>query len=249
MARLRRLAFRNSELLWQTAIAVLSIYSIASCVLLEFDVLWLEAEYIINWVDLPLSLLFLTDFVICFSRAPNKARYFFVEFGWADLISSIPAILFFRVFRAVRLLRLLRFYKTFKSVNSLLVAFGSNVVRTTFLGMSLLCFFLVIIASIAILRVEDSPEANIHTPSDALWWSIVTLTTVGYGDKYPLSDPGRIIAVVLMISGTGLFGAFTAMLASLLLNNDSADPNEKILTEIDQLKSQLNRLERLLKEQ
>ena len=73
---------------------------------------------------------------------------------------------------------------------------------------------MVIFSSIAILQVETDPNSNIKTAEDAIWWAYVTITTVGYGDKFPVTTEGRIIAAVLMTVGVGLFGTFTAFLAS-----------------------------------
>lgn len=73
---------------------------------------------------------------------------------------------------------------------------------------------MVLFSSIAILQVEDSPNSNIKSAEDAIWWSYVTITTVGYGDKYPVTTEGRLIAAVLMTAGVGLFGTFTGFLAS-----------------------------------
>lgn len=74
---------------------------------------------------------------------------------------------------------------------------------------------MVIFSAIAILQVERDPNSNIKTAEDALWWSYVT-TTVGYGDRYPVTTEGRLIASVLMTAGVGLFGTFTAYIASFL---------------------------------
>lgn len=73
---------------------------------------------------------------------------------------------------------------------------------------------LVIFSAIAILQVETDTGSNIKTAEDAIWWAYVTVTTVGYGDKYPITTEGRIIAAVLMTCGVGLFGTFTAYIAS-----------------------------------
>lgn len=73
---------------------------------------------------------------------------------------------------------------------------------------------MVIFSAIAILQVEDDPNSNIKTAEDAIWWAYVTITTVGYGDKYPVTTEGRIIAAFLMTTGVGLFGTFTGFLAS-----------------------------------
>jgi len=72
-------------------------------------------------------------------------------------------------------------------------------------------------SSIAILQVETDPRSNIKTAEDALWWSYTTITTVGYGDLYPVTAEGRLIAIVVMTFGVGLFGTFTAYIASVFV--------------------------------
>lgn len=73
---------------------------------------------------------------------------------------------------------------------------------------------MIIFSSIIILQVEKAPGSNIFTAGDALWWAFVTITTVGYGDLYPVTLEGRLVAVILMTTGVGLFGTFTAFVAS-----------------------------------
>ncbi|WP_306171340.1 potassium channel family protein [Porphyromonas gingivalis] len=79
---------------------------------------------------------------------------------------------------------------------------------------------------IAILQVENAPTSNITTAEDAIWWSYVTITTVGYGDKYPVTTEGRIIAMFLMTAGVGLFGTFTAYIASLFVSDNKKEETE-----------------------
>ncbi len=72
---------------------------------------------------------------------------------------------------------------------------------------------------IAIIYIESpNPTANITTPSDAVWWAFVTITTVGYGDQYPVTNSGRIIGMFVMVLGVGLFGVLTGFLANSLLS-------------------------------
>jgi voltage-gated potassium channel len=73
---------------------------------------------------------------------------------------------------------------------------------------------MILFASVTILELEDTPDANIKTAEDAIWWAYATITTVGYGDKYPVTTGGRIIAAMLMTTGVGLFGTFTAYVSS-----------------------------------
>ena len=78
---------------------------------------------------------------------------------------------------------------------------------------------MVIFSAIAILQVETDPNSNIKTAEDAIWWAYVTITTVGYGDKFPVTTEGRIIAAALMTVGVGLFGTFTGFIASFFLGD------------------------------
>ena len=81
----------------------------------------------------------------------------------------------------------------------------------------LLVLLVLSISSILMVQVESSSaDANIKTGGDALWWSMVTITTVGYGDRFPVTLLGRTIAVVVMFSGIGIIGALASILASLL---------------------------------
>ncbi len=83
------------------------------------------------------------------------------------------------------------------------------------------------------LQVESrSSEANIVTGADALWWSIVTLTTVGYGDYYPVTGTGRIIGVVVMVSGVGIIASLASMLTSLLIPQPGAAPSSSTLGQV-----------------
>lgn len=77
----------------------------------------------------------------------------------------------------------------------------------------------VIFSSIAILEFETDVNSNIKTAEDAIWWSYVTITTVGYGDKFPITTEGRIIGAILMTTGVGIFGTFTALVSSWFIQN------------------------------
>ena len=78
--------------------------------------------------------------------------------------------------------------------------------------------FVLVTASIIVLQVEStSPDANIKSGGDALWWGLVTITTVGYGDRFPVTLIGRTTAVLVMLAGVGIIGALASILASLLV--------------------------------
>src|SRR5208337_1802276 len=87
---------------------------------------------------------------------------------------------------------------------------------------------LVIGAWLVLLFEEKAKTANIHTYPDALWWAIVTVTTVGYGDRYPVTEGGRVVAAVLMLVGIGLIGVLTATVASVFIK-EHTDANKETI--------------------
>ena len=90
------------------------------------------------------------------------------------------------------------------------------------------CGLAVGLGALAVLDAErDAPEANITTFGDALWWACATVTTVGYGDHYPVSGEGRVVAVVLMVVGIGVVGAVTASVATWILGRVEAERAER----------------------
>jgi voltage-gated potassium channel len=138
----------------------------------------------------------------------------FLKWGWIDLISCIPAVDFLRAGRLLRLIKLFRIIRAFRSVVSFTNHIFANKTQGTFASVSIIAVLLVIFSSIAILHVEVDPKSNIKTAEDALWWAYVTITTVGYGDRFPVTMEGRAIATILMTAGVGLFGIFSGLLAS-----------------------------------
>lgn len=132
--------------------------------------------------------------------------------GWIDLLASIPMVDALRWGRLVRVLRILRVLRVIRGTQKLYRLFRERKAIGGSVGLT--AFMLLILSSLLILTVETSEKSNIKTAGDALWWSITTMTTVGYGDLYPVTPLGRIIAGALMLCGVGLFGSFTAVVAS-----------------------------------
>ncbi len=144
-----------------------------------------------------------------------------MKWGWIDLISSIPALEYVRPGRALRLIRLLRILRAFRSTKVLLNHVFRRKAQGAFTTALIVAILMLLFSSIAILQVENAENSNINTAEDALWWAFVTITTVGYGDKFPVTTEGRIIAGFLMTTGVGLFGIFTGYVASLFVEDKS----------------------------
>ena len=193
-------------------ILFLSVYVLAALLLDMFIDLPHEVSRLLILIDDIICLVFLCDFGLRFYRAKNKLR--FMRWGWIVLVSSIPTMEYMRAGRAIRLLRILRILRAFRSTRHLIQHVFRSRTRGTLATAAIIAVLTIIFSSISILEVEHDPKSNIKTAEDAIWWSYVTITSVGYADKYPVTTEGRIIAALLMAVGVGLFGTFTAFLAS-----------------------------------
>lgn len=171
-----------------------------------------EISRLLGYFDTLICSFFFIEFSIRFYKADSKLK--FMKWGWIDLVSSIPMIGIFRVGRIFRLIRLIRVIRAFHSTKKVISHIYKNKAQGALTSVSVIAFLLVIFSAIAMLQVETDPNSNIKTAEDAIWWAYVTITTVGYGDKFPVTTEGRLIAGVLMTAGVGLFGTFTAYVAS-----------------------------------
>jgi voltage-gated potassium channel len=183
--------------------------------------------------DNVICFIFLFDFFLTLSRAPKKSDYFLKHGGWLDLLGSIPSLgvtfQYTGLFRLARLSRLARITRLMRGApkGELVRDIEENRSRYTVVVTILLTFIVLATASVLVLEFEShSSEAKITTGRDALWYSVVTITTVGYGDYFPITAGGRITAVFLMVAGLGLIGVLASLMATLLIGSPSSNEDE-----------------------
>jgi hypothetical protein len=222
MARKQRSELKSTG--YEIFIGILSILSIVNIFLL-YIIRDPSLNDVIEVMNAIFSGVFLIDFTYRIVTAPSRSAYFFRHFGWADLLASLPFPQFkiLRIFRLVRVYRLLR-KVGIRAVGRTLVKdrAGSALYVLLLLGVLVLQF-----GSLLVLRVEqNAPGANITTASDSLWYTIVTISTVGYGDQYPVTQVGRIIGSIIIVVGVGIFGTFTGYLATVFLGSGKDEPEE-----------------------
>lgn len=211
--------------LFDIAILVLSVYVLTALALSLFMDFPPEVQTLMDYIDNAICVVFLFDFIRNFRAAPNKWEY--MKWGWIDLISSIPTLPMLRCGRAVRFIRLLRLLRAFKSLLNICRFIFKSRIKGTMLCLNLILVLLAIFSSITILFVENDPESNIKTAGDAIWWVFTSITTVGYGDLYPVTPEGRLIGIVLMLSGVGLFGAYSGWIASFFIKDAENERKEE----------------------
>jgi len=222
-------------------ILVLTILSLAIMVLLVLPIP--DNVFQILWVyDNVICVVFLADFAYNMRLARPSREYFIHQRGWLDLLGSIPSLGIFKFTALLRLARLSRLARIARLMSGnkkkeLIEDVVKNrsqyaVFITLFAGLLVL-----VVSSVLVLEFETvmtppaGKEPNITTGGDALWWSFVTITTVGYGDYYPVTQLGRIVGIFVMFSGVGIIGALASILASVLVP-DPTDDDEPAATSV-----------------
>jgi voltage-gated potassium channel len=201
-----------------------------------------QTRGILARVDTVVCFVFFVDFIVSLVRAPKRWQYFY-RWGWIDLLSSIPAVEVLRWGRAARVLRILRVLRGMKAARTIAQFLVDRRAEGAGLAAGLLTLLLVASTSIAVLHFEkDFPGSNIRSPDDSIWWSFATITTVGYGDKYPVSSEGRVVGIILMTAGVGMFATLSGLIAAWFLAPRAAARDRELAA----LHEELRELRRLL---
>jgi voltage-gated potassium channel len=185
-----------------------------------------EATFLI--LDYFIWALFAVDLIVKTAISPHRLAY--LRRHWLEVL--VVVIPFFRPLRILRIF-----------------VFGSRawVGMRRLVNVDFLLVYgvgLVIIAATVVASVEGGEGASIHSFADALWWAVVTITTVGYGDMVPITLVGRAIAFVLMLGGIAFFSGMTANLASFLIKSKDSQKDEmaRLVKEIDGLRQDMAKL-------
>jgi voltage-gated potassium channel len=217
---------RKTSNAYNIFILVLTVLSLAVMVVMLLPIS--DATlHLLSVYDNVICVIFLVDFFLNLRGAAKKSDYFIKERGWLDLLGSIPSLglltntgKYVGLLRLARLSRLARIARLMRGENraTLVKDILENRSRYAAFLTILLTILVLTVASVLVLQFESkSPDAKIITGGDALWYSLVTITTVGYGDYYPVTTAGRITAMFIMFMGVGIIGALASILASMLV--------------------------------
>jgi voltage-gated potassium channel len=217
----------SSTASYQLFMLVLCIYALAALAVGTAVHLDPNIRLVLEYADYAVCFVFFIDFLVSLWCAENRVQYL-VRWGWLDLLSSIPTLNVARWGRIGRLMRIFRVLRGFRATRVLSTVVLRQRAENSFLAVSLAAILLIVFCSIAMLEFETTADANIKTAEDAIWWSVSTITTVGYGDRYPLTSEGRLVAAILMCAGVGLFSTFSACLAAWFIEPEKQARDSEI---------------------
>ena len=201
----------------------------------------LEVIYIINTI---LTIFFIMDFCIRLFTTESKKNYFFKNWGWTDLLACVPTFRIFRVFRIVKAVRLMRIFGVKNMMYEIIDNRAGSALYLAIFGIIMVAE----IAGVVVLNAElKDAGANITSAGDAIWWVMVTLTTVGYGDQFPVTPTGRLGGIFVMFSGVALIGVLASYLSSFFMEEPTPRVSEEQVS--DDPQSILSDLKVLLAQQ
>ena len=202
-----------------------------------------ELAVIANWV---IWLAFAAEFVVRWAADGTRS---YPRKAWFDLMLiaitppiGVPEAM--QGIRSLRVLRLLRLVRAFAVAGMAMRMAQRHLGRQKFHYALIVTTGVVLLGAVGFYALESDENPTLRHFGDALWWAITTATTVGYGDITPVTPEGRLIAVLLMLTGIGVIGLFTATVASLFFEDQKGPPPEtlEILHRLERIEEQLKLL-------
>ncbi|MEF2508405.1 potassium channel family protein [Vibrio mimicus] len=230
---IRKKLLEKVENTTETPMLVLSVIYVVVALLPDIAVLSPEDLEFLDGLLWIVWGIFATELLVKIFVSPKPLQY--MVQNWPDVL--IVAMPFLRPLRFLRILLVLP--KAWRQTRSVLR-------QKTFSFIGLTSLSTVLLSAAFVYLVEKGTPSPINSYSDALWWAMSTITTVGYGDMYPVTGFGRGVAVFLMLTGITLFGLLTASVASFFVEDDTAKKDHvtinTLLEKSEQLEMQLNQL-------
>lgn len=230
----------RTALMVEQGFVVLALVFFSISTLPDFETGW------VHLVNILLAVYFLAEYLLRLWSAPSRVQYAFSFWGFVDLMSFLPSLLIFlpfdgqamRAFRLFTLFRLLKLGRHEAATRRLKAAFDS--VRSEFVVAILMTMIVLYIAAVGIWVFEhDAQPEAFGSVFHALWWALSTLTTVGYGDVYPVTTGGRVFTGVVLMIGLAVVAIPTGLVAAALTN----DRLEELEGHVEGLEHQAERKE------
>jgi len=185
-----------------------------------------EPELLVG-IEWALTIVFAIEYALRLWAAPSRMAYF--KGAILDLVSILPPV------RGARLLRLLRLLRVASDLNSAIGTTRLGGQALMIVRIAIVWIAVVVISALGMYLAESGQNPNVHSIWDALWWAVVTITTVGYGDVSPATTEGRLAAAVLMVLGIAFFSFLTATFTAALTTKKEESPEAKVVEKIKQL--------------
>ncbi len=223
---------------WDWAVFVVALGALLLVLLETFMVLSAPTLAVFRWIDNAACGIFFIDVLVRWRRMGWSAEFW--RWGWVDLLAAIPFDAAFRTLQIIRVYRILRVLRILYKLQELTTGTTLNERLLALPGVALV--MIVFSTALMVQAERHAPGATIKSGGDALWWALTTVTTVGYGDTYPVTTEGRLIAAGLMLVGIALFGSISAIVTSKLILPKETKDHEELRREVRALHGEIREL-------
>jgi voltage-gated potassium channel len=223
---------------WDWVVFVVALGALLLVLLETFLVLSAPTLEIFRWIDNAACGIFFIDVLVRWRRMGWSTEFW--RWGWVDLLAAIPFDAAFRTLQIVRVYRIIRVLRILYKLQELTTGTTLNERLLALPGVALV--MIVFSTALMVEAERHAPGATIKSGGDALWWALTTVTTVGYGDTYPVTTEGRIIAAGLMLVGIALFGSISAIVTSKLILPKETKDHEELRREVRALHGEIREL-------
>ena len=201
---------------------------------------YLELRYAVYAFDLIVCVLLWIEFVYSYRHASNKKEY--LKHNSISILGMLPIDFIF--FRALRLIKLIQLIKLFVLARET----GGNIskfLKQTYLDKIIIVMVIFVFSITVLIHVVDS---NVNDILTALWYTVVSMTSTGYGDVIPATNLGKIIGMLAMVGGILIFASLTAVISSLYMSRISRDNHDELKSKIEELNSEIEKLNKKIDE-
>ncbi len=223
---------------WDWVVFVVALGALLLVLLETFMVLSAPTLAVFRWIDNAACGIFFIDVLVRWRRMGWSAEFW--RWGWVDLLAAIPFDAAFRTLQIIRVYRILRVLRILYKLQELTTGTTLNERLLALPGVALV--MIVFSTALMVQAERHAPGATIKSGGDALWWALTTVTTVGYGDTYPVTTEGRLIAAGLMLVGIALFGSISAIVTSKLILPKETKDHEELRREVRALHGEIREL-------
>ncbi len=212
----------NRMLLIDLLVVSLALVSVLLLFFEIFAVIGQQQQRLVRYIDLGIACVFLLEFIYKFTGAKDKKH--FLKGHWWELLAAIPittettqALRALQLERLIVLVQALRVVRLFTRIKIIVALSQRYTKQTAIVYLTLMVSLVMTLGAVGFYQFEHGINPHVNSLADSFYWAVVTMATVGYGDIYPMTGGGRIVAVILIFSGVGSLGAFLAIIESYIL--------------------------------
>ncbi len=229
--------YLNDNVTFLKGMHILIVLNVFALILASYQEIALKFGTFFYWFEMVSVIIFTVEYVLRIWSSEKRLKFIFSPFGLIDLLAILPFYLPFlfafdlrilrvlRLFRMLRVLKLGRYSKSLQLINDVLKDTKSELLTTVFVA-----FVLLVFSSTLMYYVEhDAQPEQFANIGNSLWWAIATLTTVGYGDVYPITALGKFLSAIIALIGIGFVALPTGIISSAFIEKvkDSKQNNGK----------------------